>query len=182
MYEHQTLFTLLFSFDVFCMLLPHKKVVQHWIETMQSKLLNKIEPQCIAWRRQLHQAPELGNREFKTAKMVADHLRSLGIEVKEGVAHTGVVGILKGGKAGPVVGFARRHGCIARNRTCRHSVCLESKNRLQRSAGRCDACLWTRYAYGDVNECRTSVGRHEKRTGRNGKIYFSTCRRRSSRW
>lgn len=69
------------------------------------KAVEKVEPQCIAWRRQLHQNPELGNREFKTAKLVADHLRSLGIEVKEGVAHTGVVGILKGGKPGPVIGL-----------------------------------------------------------------------------
>ena len=65
----------------------------------------KIEPKCIAWRRQLHQNPELGNREFKTAKLIAEHLRSLGLEVKEGVAHTGVVGILKGGKPGPVIGL-----------------------------------------------------------------------------
>lgn len=65
----------------------------------------KIEPKCIAWRRQIHASPELGNREFETAKLVADHLRSLGIEVKEGVAHTGVVGILRGGKPGPVIGL-----------------------------------------------------------------------------
>lgn len=65
----------------------------------------KIESKCVAWRRQLHENPELGNREFKTSKLVADHLRSLGIEVKEGVAHTGVVGILKGGKPGPVIGL-----------------------------------------------------------------------------
>jgi amidohydrolase len=65
----------------------------------------KIESKCIAWRRQLHENPELGNREFKTSKLVADHLRSLGIEVKEGVAHTGVVGILRGGKPGPVIGL-----------------------------------------------------------------------------
>ncbi|NCW88760.1 MAG: amidohydrolase, partial [Chitinophagia bacterium] len=50
-----------------------------------------------------HKYPELGNREFKTAKLVADHLRSLGIEVKEGVAKTGVVGLLKGGKPGPCI-------------------------------------------------------------------------------
>ncbi len=65
----------------------------------------KIEPKCIEWRRQLHQNPELGNREFKTAKLIAGHLRSLGLEVKEGVAHTGVVGILRGGKPGPVIGL-----------------------------------------------------------------------------
>jgi amidohydrolase len=64
-----------------------------------------IEPQCISWRRQLHEHPELGNREFNTAKLIATELRSFGIEVKEGVAHTGVVGILKGGKPGPVIGL-----------------------------------------------------------------------------
>jgi amidohydrolase len=53
-------------------------------------------------RRDFHQHPELGNREFKTAEKIAAHLRSLGIEVQTGVAKTGVVGILKGGKPGPV--------------------------------------------------------------------------------
>ncbi len=65
--------------------------------------VDALEPKVIAWRRDLHQNPELGNREFRTSKIVADHLRSLGIEVKEKVAHTGVVGLLKGGKPGPVV-------------------------------------------------------------------------------
>ncbi|MES2880744.1 MAG: amidohydrolase, partial [Bacteroidota bacterium] len=64
---------------------------------------DKIETKCIAWRRDIHQHPELGNREFRTSKLIASHLRSLGIEVKEGVAHTGVVGLLKGAKPGPVV-------------------------------------------------------------------------------
>jgi amidohydrolase len=62
-----------------------------------------IESQVIAWRRDLHQNPELGNREFRTSKRVAEHLRNLGLEVRTGVAHTGVVGILKGGLAGRVV-------------------------------------------------------------------------------
>ncbi|ANE51767.1 amidohydrolase [Flavisolibacter tropicus] len=68
-------------------------------------LVKKLEPKTIAWRRDFHQHPELGNREFRTAKIVAQHLRSLGLEVKEGVGKTGVVGILKGGKPGPVVGL-----------------------------------------------------------------------------
>ena len=63
----------------------------------------KIEARVIAWRRDLHQHPELGNREFRTSKIVAEHLRALGIEVKEKVAHTGVVGLLRGGRPGPVV-------------------------------------------------------------------------------
>ncbi len=67
--------------------------------------VKKIEPKCIAWRRNLHEQPELGNREFKTAKLIAAHLRSLDIEVTEGVAKTGVIGILKGTKPGPVIGL-----------------------------------------------------------------------------
>lgn len=65
--------------------------------------INRIEPQCIAWRQEIHKHPELGNREVNTAKLVAAHLRKLGIEVKEGVGKTGVVGILRGGKPGPCV-------------------------------------------------------------------------------
>jgi amidohydrolase len=66
---------------------------------------DKIEAQTIAWRRDLHEHPELGNREFRTSKIIADYLRSLGIEVHEGVGKTGVVGILKGGLPGPVIGL-----------------------------------------------------------------------------
>jgi amidohydrolase len=65
---------------------------------------DRVEPDVIAWRRDLHQNPELGNREVRTARIVAAHLRSLGFDqVLEKVAHTGVVGLLKGGKPGPVV-------------------------------------------------------------------------------
>ena len=63
-----------------------------------------IEGQMLAWRRDFHQNPELGNREFRTAGIVAAHLRALGLdEVTTEVAHTGVVGLLKGGLPGPVV-------------------------------------------------------------------------------
>ncbi len=62
-----------------------------------------LEAKIIEWRRDIHQNPELSNREVRTAKLVADQLRKLGIEVKTGVAKTGVVGLLKGGKPGPVV-------------------------------------------------------------------------------
>jgi amidohydrolase len=64
---------------------------------------DKIESKVIEWRRDFHENPELGNREFRTAEIVAKHLQSLGIEVKTGVAKTGVVGVLKGGQPGPVV-------------------------------------------------------------------------------
>ena len=62
-----------------------------------------IEQKVIDWRRDIHQNPELGNREFRTATLVAKHLRSLGMEVKTEVGVTGVIGVLKGGQPGPVV-------------------------------------------------------------------------------
>jgi amidohydrolase len=63
----------------------------------------ELEAKVVAWRRDLHQNPELSNREFRTSKLIADHLRALGLEVQTEVAHTGVVGILRGGRPGPVV-------------------------------------------------------------------------------
>lgn len=66
---------------------------------------DKIMPQVIAWRRHIHQHPELGNREVNTAKLIADELRKLGIETRTGIAKTGVVGILKGMIPGPVIGL-----------------------------------------------------------------------------
>ncbi len=67
------------------------------------KMIDAIEPKVIEWRRDFHQNPELSNREFKTAEKIAKHLKGLGLEVQTGVAHTGVVGILKGTKPGKVV-------------------------------------------------------------------------------
>lgn len=65
--------------------------------------VEEITDQVVAWRRDFHEHPELGNREFRTAGIIADHLRSLGMEVRTEVAHTGVVGLLRGGLPGPVV-------------------------------------------------------------------------------
>lgn len=62
-----------------------------------------VEEKVIAWRRDIHQHPELGDQETRTAALVAKHLRGLGLEVRTGVARTGVVGILKGGKPGRTV-------------------------------------------------------------------------------
>jgi amidohydrolase len=69
------------------------------IDRRAQQIANKV----VGWRRDIHEHPELGNRETRTAKIVADHLRSLGMEVRAGVAHTGVVGVLRGGKPGKVV-------------------------------------------------------------------------------
>lgn len=73
------------------------------LQSKVDKQARDIEQKMIDWRRDLHQNPELSNREFKTSAKVAEHLKSLGIEVQTGIAHTGVVGILKGGKPGPVI-------------------------------------------------------------------------------
>ena len=70
----------------------HAFDVEAWAKPVDAKVLE--------WRRDFHQFPELGNREFRTSKRVAEHLRSLGLEVTTGVAHTGVIAVLKGGKPG----------------------------------------------------------------------------------
>ncbi|MBR07859.1 MAG: N-acyl-L-amino acid amidohydrolase [Rickettsiales bacterium] len=70
-----------------------------------NKLAAGIEAKMIEWRHDFHENPELSNREFKTAVKIAAHLKSLGFEVQTGVAKTGVVAILKGGKPGPVIGL-----------------------------------------------------------------------------
>ncbi len=66
-------------------------------------LVAKHRADAIRMREHIHRNPELGNREFNTAELVASHLTALGIEVRTGVAHTGVVGVLQGGRPGPVV-------------------------------------------------------------------------------
>ncbi len=90
---------LLLVTTLFTLAASAQKTTSAQIETS----ITKLEPKTIAWRRDFHEHPELGNHEVRTAKIIADHLRSLGFEVKEGVAKTGVIGILRGSKPGPVV-------------------------------------------------------------------------------
>lgn len=73
------------------------------VATQLDERVRALESKVISWRRDIHQNPELSNRETRTAQLVAQHLKSLGIDVQTGVAHTGVVGLLKGGKPGPVI-------------------------------------------------------------------------------
>ena len=74
----------------------------HALATDVTAKIDAVMPKVVEWRRDFHQHPELSNQEFRTAKIVADHLRSLGMEVETEVAHTGVVGTLRGGD-GPIV-------------------------------------------------------------------------------
>lgn len=90
-----TLFSLILS-------IPIPALAELPLETIQD-LSRSLSDQVVAWRRDFHQHPELSNREFRTAAIVAEHLEGLGMEVQTGVAHTGVVGVLRGGKPGPVV-------------------------------------------------------------------------------
>src|SRR5512140_3304882 len=62
-----------------------------------------VMPKVIEWRRDFHQHPELGNRETRTSQIVAAQLKAMGIEVHTGIAHTGVVGVLRGGRPGPTI-------------------------------------------------------------------------------
>jgi hypothetical protein len=68
-----------------------------------SAAVQKTQPQVIKWRRDFHAHPELSNREKRTAQIVAEHLRALGMEVRTGIAHTGVVGLLRGASPGKTV-------------------------------------------------------------------------------
>ncbi len=73
------------------------------INTQLEHATQSVSEKVITWRRHLHQYPELSNREFETAKYITNHLKSMGLEVQTGVAHTGVVAKLSGGKKGPLV-------------------------------------------------------------------------------
>jgi amidohydrolase len=94
--------TCLFFLLIIVAFLTHAQI-NPALQTKVDKMAVALEPKVIEWRRDFHEHPELSNREFKTAAKVAEHLKSLGIEVKTGVAHTGVVGILKGAKPGPTI-------------------------------------------------------------------------------
>ena len=114
---------------------------QNTIYDKIDKLSVQIEPKVITWRHHFHQYPELSNREFKTAAKVADHLSALGFEVKTGIAHTGVAGILRGGKPGPVI--ALRADMDALPVTERVNIGFASKEKTQfngREIGVMHAC------------------------------------------
>ncbi len=100
---HQPLILAMKKLILPLLLLSSTAIAQSKLRPSIDQKAAAIETKVIDWRRDIHQHPELGNEETRTAKKVADHLRSLGIEVQEGVATTGVVGILRGGKPGPMV-------------------------------------------------------------------------------
>ena len=84
-----------------CLLLSTLATAQSSARLQQK--VDAVESKVIEWRRDFHQYPELSNREFNTSKKIEAHLKGLGMEVKTGIAHTGVRGILRGGKPGPTI-------------------------------------------------------------------------------
>lgn len=91
------------SLVAFVFLLSTQSFSQQNISALIEQKAVAIQSKLVEWRHYLHQHPELSNREYKTSEFVAEHLKALGISVKTGVAKTGVVGLLKGGKPGPVI-------------------------------------------------------------------------------
>jgi amidohydrolase len=83
--------------------LPASLAAQNALHADIDRRTAQVEPKVVAWRRDIHQHPELSFQETRTAKLVADHLRALGMDVRTGVGGNGVVGTLKGGRPGPVV-------------------------------------------------------------------------------
>ena len=117
-----------------CLTLANISIACFALAQVSSKLQAKIDQQAkdieakvIEWRRHFHQYPELSNREVKTAAIVAEHLKKLGIETQTGVAKTGVVGLLKSGKPGPVI--ALRADMDALPVTERNSLPFASKEK-----------------------------------------------------
>ena len=110
------------------------------------RLAAGVEPKVIAWRRDIHQHPELGNREVRTAKLVADHLQALGLEVRTGVAHTGVVAVLRGGKPGPVVALRADMDALPVTEEVDLPFASKVRTHVGRQGNRRDARLRPRHA------------------------------------
>jgi amidohydrolase len=89
----------LLAFLLFFPLAGHAQVTPGQLDMLASE----VQPQVVEWRRWFHQNPELSNREFNTAEKVADILRDMGLEPITGIAHTGIIALIKGGKPGPLV-------------------------------------------------------------------------------
>ena len=151
----------LLTFFIAFLLLSNVAAAQDMTSSIDNSTA-KIMPQVVQWRRHLHQYPELSNREFKTAKYVEEHLKNLGLEVKTGVAKTGVVAILKGAQPGPVIGL--RADMDALPVTERVSIPFASKEKvgIQRRTGRRDARLRSRYARRNADGCGDDSCRNER--------------------
>ncbi len=147
------------------------------------RLAQELTPQVVAWRRDFHEHPELGNRETRTAKVIADELRKLGFEVKTDVAHTGVVGVLRGGKAtstSPVVALRSDMDALAGHRAGRPAVQVQAEGGVERTAGGRHARLRPRQPHGDPAGHRHGAVEAARSAAGNREGDFPACRRRSA--
>lgn len=97
------------------------------------RLASQVEPEVIAWRRDIHRHPELSNREFWNSQLVAEQLKSFGLEVQTGVAHTGMLGSPRGAKDSPVVALRADMGRAAGGRGGGPAVRVRGKIHVQRA-------------------------------------------------
>ena len=137
-----------------------------------------VVPEVVEWRRDFHRNPELSNREFRTSKKVAEELRALGIEVRTGIAHTGVVGILRGGKPGPTIALRADMDALAGGRTRRPAVQVAGNGRISRPESRRHACLWPRRPHGDTARRGQGARRHAQGVAGHGHVHLPAGRRR----
>ena len=130
----------------------------------------KLEDKVIAWRRDIHEHPELSYQETRTAALAAEHLKKLGIEVKTGVGITGVLGILKGGKPGPVVALRADMDALP----VEERVDVPFKSTAKATVARPDraghACLRPRRACRDPDGRRRGAGRNARGDHRHGDV------------
>jgi amidohydrolase len=99
----RTVWQTLLAGAMYCLATPGAVLHSEPLEREIDARAVAVESRLIAWRRDIHEHPELGNQEVRTARLVSDHLRKLGLRTRTGVAGTGVVGVLEGGHPGPAV-------------------------------------------------------------------------------
>jgi hypothetical protein len=138
----------------------------------------QIENTLIGWRRDIHEHPELGEQETRTAGLVADHLRKLGLEVKTGVAQTGVIAVLRGGKPGPVVALRADMDALPVKEPEGLPFASKAKGKyLGREVDR-DARLRPRRPYGHPDGDRRAAHRHEGQITRHSEVHVPAGRGR----
>jgi hypothetical protein len=134
----------------------------------------QIEDKLIAWRRDIHEHPELGEQETRTAGLVADHLRKLGLEVKTGIARTGVIAVLRGGKPGPVVALRADMDALPVKEPEGLPFASKAKGKY---LGR-EVDVRPRRSYGNPDGDRRGAHRHEGQITRHGEVHVPAGRGR----
>ena len=142
------------------------------LEAEVRKRAAAVEEKLIAWRRDIHQHPELGDQETRTSKLVAEHLRGLKLEVRTGVARTGVVGILKGGKPGRTVALRADMDALPVKEPEGLPFASQGNGRVLRQDGPGHARVRARCAYRHAHGDRGGAGGLEGRPAGHGDVHL----------